>query len=187
MIVSGMLHTYPWQTQYWYQFTRKLDFVTIFLGIASFYSSVGKLLLGSHPWYPWIETLEWCLAILGSSMKWCFPNCKPVLNATLFLFQGWIVLPLVPTLFRTCSYHEAMGMCLGGVFATCGAVAYSVQWPLPHQYKQQQQQQGTSTLTSTAWSQRDLVFGPHEMFHAGTVLMFLSFWYTMWMKVSSFT
>lgn len=188
MLVSGMLHTYPWQTPYWYQFTRKLDFVTIFFGIAAFYSSMGKLLLGTHPWFPSIERLGWGIALLGSSLKWWIPNCAPATNAFLFLVQGWIVLPLVPTLFRTCSSHEALGMFLGGVFVTGGAVAYSLQWPLPDHYKHQQQQHGIPpTLTSTALLQRDLIFGPHEMFHAGTVLMFLSFWYTMWMKVSSFT
>ena len=188
MLVSGMLHTYPWQTPYWYQFTRKLDFVTIFFGIAAFYSSMGKLLLGTHPWFPSIERLGWSIALLGSSLKWWIPNCAPATNAFLFLVQGWIVLPLVPTLFRTCSSHEALGMFLGGVFVTGGAVAYSLQWPLPDHYKHHQQQHGIPpTLTSTALLQRDLIFGPHEMFHAGTVLMFLSFWYTMWMKVSSFT
>ena len=47
----------------------------------------------------------------------------------------------------------------------------SIQWPKPKLHVQQ--------------TQRDIVFGPHELFHVSSLLMFLSMWYTMWFNVSS--
>lgn len=170
MVISATLHTYPWKTKRWHRVARKLDFTAIFVGIASFYSSMGKLLMGHHPLFSrTIEPLVWTCALVGTILKWFVPDAPPWANAVVFLVQGWASLPLIPTMFRSATLHEALGMFSGGVFVTLGALAYSLQWPHNIHGKQQ----------------RDIVFGPHEMFHVGTLFMIVSFWYTMWMSVSS--
>jgi channel protein (hemolysin III family) len=176
MIISATLHTYKWKSNYWHMFTRKLDFTAIFFGIALIYSSLGKLLLGKHPMYFCLEIVVWISAIAGTVMKWFIPDCPHYLNGLIFVIQGWAGLPLVPTLLRTCHIREAIGLLSGAIFVTLGALAYSLQWPKP-KLKQQQQ----------ILSQRDITFGPHELFHVSSLFMFLSFWYTMWFNVSSST
>jgi channel protein (hemolysin III family) len=171
MIISATLHTYKWKSNYWHLFTRKLDFTAIFVGIALIYSSLGKLLLGKHPLYFVLELVVWISAIAGTIMKWFIPDCPHYFNGLIFMVQGWAGLPLVPTLFRTCHICEAMSILSGGIFITLGAIAYSCQWPKPKLHLHQ--------------TQRDIKFGPHELFHVSSLLMFLSMWYTMWFNVSS--
>lgn len=165
MVVSATLHTFAWQCEEHHQIARKADFAMIFVGIALFYSSMGKLLLGSVSIFrAIIEPLVWICAVAGVLTKWFVPNAPPWLNAIVFLIQGWACGPLVPVLFRTASVPEAVGMVLGGIFITLGATAYSIQWPRGHAHTH--------------------IFGPHEMFHLGTLFMFVSFWFTMWMRVA---
>jgi len=171
MVISAIMHTYPWKHthQNWYLIARKADFAMIFVGIALFYSSIGKLLLGetSFVFNRVIEPLVWVCAVVGVITKWCFPDAPPWFNAMIFLIQGWSCGPLVPHLCRTVQPAEASGLILGGIFITLGATAYSVRWPNEHY----------------AFLPPD-IFGPHEMFHFGTLLMFVSFWSTMWVRVA---
>jgi len=162
MIVSAMLHTFPWRNEKPFQNARKADFAMIFIGIALFYSSMGKLLLGSANIWCFIEPLVWTCAAMGVLTKCFVPNAPKWLNAGAFLTQGWACLPLMPTLFRTASVSEAAGLLTGGAFITLGVAAYIFHWP-NGRYRE--------------------VFGPHEMFHVGTLLMFVSFWFTMWVRV----
>mmetsp|Transcript_33888 Transcript_33888/g.37452 ORF Transcript_33888/g.37452 Transcript_33888/m.37452 type:complete len:136 (-) Transcript_33888:27-434(-) len=120
-------------------------------------------------WTSYIEPSVWTCACLGSAMKWLQPEAPPYVNATLFILQGWAVSPCFPTLFQEATRPQALGLVFGGIFVTLGAIAYSLQWPF-------------NTLQKR---QRDIVFGPHEVFHCGTLLMILSFYYTMWNKVLS--
>ena len=170
MVVSSFLHTFPWQhhQEDWYQVARKADFAMIFVGIALFYSSIGKLLLGSTSvvFNRVIEPLVWVCAAIGAISKWFFPDAPPWFNAMVFLIQGWAIGPLVPQLFQSATLPEASGLVLGGIFISLGALAYSVRWPDGH------------------WVFHPDVFGPHEMFHVGTLFMFLSFWSTMWVRVA---
>jgi len=166
MVVSATLHIFPWQNEVYYHLARKADFAMIFVGIAMFYSSIGKLLLGSEAIFTSIiEPMVWACAAVGVLAKCFRPDADPWLNAGIFLMQGWAILPCLQTLFRTCSFAEAAGLFMGGIFITLGAAAYSVRWPEGH------------------WRINPDIFGPHEMFHVGTLFMFVSFWFTMWIRV----
>lgn len=167
LIVSGTLHTFPWQTERSHQNARKLDFTAIFIGIACFYSSMGKLVLGHHSLWDPIETIVWTSAFLGTILKWKFPDAPHWANAAIFLVQGWAALPLVPDLFRLSSFKVAGGTFVGGVFVTLGALAYSLQWPRNVHNK----------------DQYEIFFGPHEMFHLGSLFMVASFWFTMMTRI----
>jgi channel protein (hemolysin III family) len=168
LIVSGTLHTFQWQTERSHQNARKLDFTAIFFGIACFYSSMGKLVLGHHDLWNPIETIVWASAIMGTILKWKFPDAPHWANAGIFLVQGWAALPLVPDLFRLSSVKVAGGTFIGGVFVTLGALAYSLQWPRNVHNK----------------AQYEIIFGPHEMFHLGSLFMVASFWFTMWTRIA---
>lgn len=164
MVASATLHTFPWEKEGSFQNARKADFAMIFVGIALFYSSMGKLLMGGARMYSSvIEPLVWACAAVGVTAKFFIPNAPKWLNGAAFLTQGWACLPLLPTLVRTASVPEAAGLLMGGAFITLGAVAYIFHWPNSRRIGN--------------------VFGPHEAFHLGTIFMFLSFWFTMWMRV----
>jgi hemolysin III len=165
LVISATLHTFPWKRASWHQVARKADFAMIFVGIALLYSSLGKLLLGTaSPLFTRVvEPLVWACAAIGVLTKCCIPDAPPWLNAGTFLMQGWAVGPLIPLLFHTASIPEAVMLVFGGISITLGAAAYSLQWP--------------------KWNKIALIFGPHEIFHVGTLFMFVSFWCTMWMRV----
>ena len=170
MTISGTLHTYKWKTEKAHQRARKLDFTGIFVGIACFYSSLGRLVMGAHPLWNPIERIVWACAILGTLLKWKVPDAPHWANASIFLVQGWAGLPLVPFLLFSdvVSTKSAVSVLSGATFVTLGALAYSLQWPY-----------------NTAQKQPfEIVFGPHEMFHVGTLLMFVSFTVTMWTRIT---
>ena len=161
MTISGTLHTYPWKTEKNHQLARKLDFMGIFMGMGCFYSSIGRLALGEHPYWNPIERTVWACAILGTILKWKVPDTPRWVNAAIFLVQGW----------ATVSWTTTITMALGGVFVTLGALAYCFQWPYNKDNKQPY----------------EIVFGPHEVFHVGTLLSVTCFWVTMWNRVSEVT
>jgi len=167
LVISGTLHTFPWKTEEGHNIARKLDFAAIFVGIACFYSSMGKLIMGHHSLWPTIEGLVWVCAVLGTLVKWRFPEAPKLVNGSIFLVQGWASLPLVPAMFSESSARVARGMFSGGVFVSLGALAYICQWPKNIHNK----------------AQFEIVFGPHEMFHVGTLFMIASFWFTIWTRV----
>jgi len=164
MAISAILHTVSWRNEGPFQNARKADFSMIFIGIALFYSSLGKILMGGAQMFSSvIEPLVWICAAVGVTFKCLIPNGPNWLNTVAFLTQGWAVLPVLPFMFRTASVLETTGLLMGAVFTTGGAIALMCRWPNNWRYKS--------------------IFGPHEMFHAGTVLMFVSFWFTMWLRV----
>lgn len=167
MVVSATLHTFPWNCEKQHNIARKADFGMIFLGISLFYSSIGRLLMGDSAIFTKIiEPLVWICAATGIVVKSFFPDAPPWVNAVIFLLQGWAMGPLVPLLFQTVSLLEALGLFMGGIFITMGATAYSLQWP-----------QNLKSIDPD-------IFGPHEVFHIGTIFMFVSFWFTMWLRVA---
>jgi len=186
LVASASLHTRVWKTEKARKIAGKLDFVAIFVGIASFYSSLGKLLFitptgSSSGLFPIVEGAVWLCAIVGAATKWVAPQAPAYVNASIFLIQGWACLPLLPALFRTATKQEFAGLLSGAIFVTLGAMAYAFQWPTLLVKASRRKRKTTKTIAS----QREILFGPHEMFHAGTILMFLSFWYTMWVAIST--
>ena len=170
MAVSATLHTWRWQTEKNHQNARKLDFTAIFVGIACSYSSLGRLTMGHHPWWNSIEKLVWACACIGTLTKWKIPDCPHWVNGLVFIGQGWATLPVLPEFFRSASSRVAVSLVLGGACVTLGALAYAFQWT---PYKKQQEH----------LQPYEIIFGPHELFHVGSLFMVVFFWYTMWTRV----
>jgi len=170
MVISGTLHTFRWKTEEAHQTARKLDFTGIFLGIACSYSSLGRFVLGAHPYWNTIERTVWTCAILGTLMKWKVPDAPHWANASIFLVQGWATIPLFPYILfsEMVSRTIAVSIVAGGIFVTLGALAYSLQWPYNRHQK----------------AQFKIFFGPHELFHVGSILTFVTFWFCMWTRIS---
>lgn len=171
MTISGTLHTYPWKTEKNHQLARKLDFMGIFVGMGCFYSSVGRLALGEHPLWNLIERIVWGCALFGTILKWMVPDTPRWVNASIFLVQGWTTLPVVPYMLFRVSWTTLISMLSGGLFVTLGALAYCFQWPYNKDNKQPY----------------EIVFGPHEVFHVGTLLSMTSLWVAMWNRVTEVT
>jgi len=169
-VVSGTLHRYPWKNARAYHICRKLDYAAIFFGIANFYSSLGWLLCGHHELFSGvIEPIVWTGACAGTFLKWFFPTAPPVFNSAVFLVHGWAILPLLPLVLRSATPAVAGSFFAGAISVSLGTLAYALQWPRNARNK----------------PQREIVFGPHEMFHLGTVLMVAGFWFAVWTRISS--
>lgn len=156
--VSATLHTFPWRREGVYRIARKVDYAMIFVGIALFYSSLGRLLLGAAPSFGTVEAAVWTCAAAGVALKCVFLEAPRWLEASIFLAQGWAGASLLPALVA-----ESPAVVGGGLCVTLGAVAYGMQWPNHPRHIS--------------------LFGPHEVFHLSTVACFLSFWWAMWMRV----
>ena len=99
LLASASLHTRVWKTHEGRAIAGKLDFVAIFIGIASFYSSLGRILfthdvgsssstgiISSEPnLFPMVEGAVWLCAIIGAATKWVVPQAPSYVNASIFL------------------------------------------------------------------------------------------------------
>eukprot|EP00535_Pseudo-nitzschia_heimii_P000111 CAMPEP_0197182582 /NCGR_PEP_ID=MMETSP1423-20130617/6495_1 /TAXON_ID=476441 /ORGANISM="Pseudo-nitzschia heimii, Strain UNC1101" /LENGTH=349 /DNA_ID=CAMNT_0042633029 /DNA_START=195 /DNA_END=1244 /DNA_ORIENTATION=+ len=175
LAMSARLHIVRWKTLRSFQVARFLDFAGIFFGIALFYSSMGRLLMGGYHPMLWnaIEGVVWACAVAGTVLKWRSKHqlCPPKINGIIFLIQGWATLPCFPSLIANAPGRVTGSLAGGAYFGTLGTLAYVFQWP-NHSVKK---------------AQREIVFGPHEMFHVGTLFLFGSFWLCMWFKLSELT
>lgn len=164
------------------------------LGSTAAASAVGNAAAGlgssSQIFSSVIEPLVWSCAAVGILVKTTWPNAPPWLNALIFLVQGWACGPLLPNLPQTASRAEMTGLVAGGLFVTAGATAYSLQWPRPtaanrgrsekgkrHHHKRHNHHHHHKPL-------HERVFGPHELFHVGTLGMFVAFWFSMFLRVT---
>lgn len=185
LVISARLHTCQWKTLGSFQNARFMDFAAIFFGIACFYSSMGRLLMEEYHPVLWrtIEGVVWLAALAGTFNKWNSKNknTPPVVNGIVFLVQGWATLPCIPSLWANSSWKITGGLLGGAYFGTLGALAYVFQWP-NHCNDDTKCRSSASKLATKP--QREIIFGPHEMFHVGTLFLFVSFWFAMWFKIS---
>jgi hemolysin III len=166
--ISGTLHTYPFKDEETYMLFRRLDFMGIFVGIACFYSSMGRLTMGQHSMWMTIEGVVWTCAIVGTFLKWKVPDAPPLVNALVFIVQAWMTTPTLCYFFEENTPEVTLSMVLGGISCTLGALAYGLRFP----------------RNEAGREQHEIIFGPHEAFHFGTLCMFAGFWYCTWSKIT---
>ena len=147
--VSALYHRGRWSPR-----TRgvlqRLDHANIFLIIAGTYTPFSVLLLPSGP----ARTLLWIVwsgALLGVAFRVLWVGAPRWLYVPVYIALGWVAVVYLPQFWRAGAGVFTLVL-IGGALYTIGAVVYGLRRPDP----------------SPRW------FGFHEVFHAFTVLAFLT-------------
>ena len=129
----------------------RLDHSMIFVLIAGSYTPFALLLL--HGTLQWVVLgVVWGGAAVGVLLRNVFAQPPRWLFVGLYLALGWVALGIIPDVLRRGGVAVLVLLLVGGVFYTLGALVYALRRPNP----------------SPRW------FGFHEIFHAFTLLAFMS-------------
>ena len=139
--VSATYHTPYWSKRVRHVW-RALDHSMIYVFIAGSYTPACLLALPS-PTGEIVLGIVWAGAAFGILKSFAWPNAPRVLNTSLYILMGWLIVPFVPTLFSALGLSSFLLLAAGGLSYTLGAVVYVRRKPNP-------------------WPQ---TFGYHEVFH----------------------
>src|SRR3954453_7303557 len=129
----------------------RLDHSMIFVLIAGSYTPFALLLLqGALQWA--VIGIVWGAAVLGIVLRNVVRQPPRWLLVALYLALGWVAVGLLPDVLQRGGVAVLVLLGVGGLFYTAGAVIYALRRPDP----------------SPRW------FGFHEVFHACTLLAFLT-------------
>ncbi len=147
---SAAYHRGNWSPRA-YDVMARLDHSMIFVLIAGSYTPFALLLL--HGRLQWIVLgVVWGGAALGVLVRNVLRQPPRWLFVGLYLALGWVALGIVPDVLRRGGLAVLILLLLGGLFYSLGALVYALRRPDP----------------SPHW------FGFHEIFHAFTLLAFIS-------------
>jgi hemolysin III len=148
--VSAIYHRGTW-TPPVRRLLRRLDHANIFLLIAGSYTPFTLLLLhGSERVV--LLSVVWTGAVLGVLFRIFWTDAPRWLHTPIYMALGWAAVFYFTDFVHSASTAVLVLMALGGGLYTIGAVVYGFQRPDP----------------SPRW------FGFHEVFHALTILAFVS-------------
>ncbi len=129
----------------------RLDHSMIFILIAGTYTPFALLLLeGTARWV--VFGVVWGGALVGVVLRNAVRRPARWLFVALYLALGWVAVGVLPQILSAGGLAVLLLLLAGGVFYTVGAVVYALRRPDP----------------SPRW------FGFHEVFHAFTLLAFVT-------------
>jgi hemolysin III len=147
---SAAYHRGSWSPRA-HELMARLDHSMIFVLIAGSYTPFALLLLHGT-----LQTvvlgIVWGGAAVGVLLRNVFAQPPRWLFVGLYLALGWVALGIIPDVLRYGGVAVLVLLLVGGLFYSVGAVVYALRRPDP----------------SPHW------FGFHEVFHALTLLAFLS-------------
>ena len=147
---SAAYHRGAWSPRA-YDVMARLDHSMIFVLIAGSYTPFALLLLdGARQWV--VLAVVWGGAVLGVVLRNAFRQPPRWLFVALYLALGWIAVGLMPSVLHRGGVAVLVLLAVGGLFYTAGALVYALRRPDP----------------SPRW------FGFHEVFHALTLLAFVT-------------
>jgi hemolysin III len=147
---SAAYHRGAWSPRA-YDVMARLDHSMIFVLIAGTYTPFALLLLhGSLQWV--VLGLVWGGAAVGVLLRNVVRRPRRWLFVALYLALGWVAVALLPDVLHHGGVAVLVLLAVGGLFYTAGAVIYALRRPDP----------------SPRW------FGFHEVFHACTLLAFVT-------------
>lgn len=121
---------------------RKFDHSAIFLMIAGTFTPVAVLALGADSRNILLAVI-WSVAGLGIVKSIWLTNLPKLLNAALYLFAAFMVLPYLGELLVSLGSFNIWLLAIAGIIYSVGAIIYAIKKPDPF----------------------PLVFGHHEIFH----------------------
>ena len=147
---SAAYHRGPW-TGRSREVMKRLDHSMIFILIAGTYTPFALLLLeGATRWL--VFGLVWGGALLGVVLRNAVRRPARWLFVVLYLALGWVALGVLPQLQEAGGWAVVVLLLAGGLFYSLGAIVYALRRPDPF----------------PTW------FGFHEVFHAFTLLAFVT-------------
>jgi len=147
---SAAYHRGSWQGRS-EEVMKRLDHSMIFVLIAGTYTPFALVLLeGTARWT--VFGLVWGGAALGVVLRNAVRRPARWLFVGLYLSLGWVALGVLPQLHDRGGWAVVVLLLVGGLFYSLGAIVYGLQRPDP----------------SPRW------FGFHEVFHAFTLLAFVT-------------
>ncbi len=140
---------------------RLLDHSMIYVFIAGCYTPFCLLTVPPSLGVPFLAGV-WVLGLLGVAMRLFYTGKSRWLRAGLYLAMGWMGVFLFPAIYRSLPAPGFLGLVLGGVAYSTGAIVYALKRPDPF----------------------PRVFGYHEIWHlfvlAGSGCHFWAIaWYVM--------
>lgn len=148
---SALYHRFNWSPKVKVALKR-IDHANIFLLIAGSYTPITLLALP----FDKAQVLIWIIwgtALLGISFRVFWITAPRWLYVPIYIGMGWVALAFVTDFFAANAPMMILVLS-GGLAYTLGAIVYALKWPNP--------------------SKRH--FGFHEIFHAFTVLAYMSQW-----------
>ena len=105
--------------------------------------------------------VAWAGGIGGAVLNLVWINHPRWLDVVVYVGLGWVIVPLLPTLWREAGAAVVWLLVAGGVIYTLGALVYGFKWP------------GRSAR----------YYGYHEHFHTATVVAAVLHLVAIWMVV----
>lgn len=109
---------------------RRVDHTMIFLLIAGSYTPFCMITLRDS-YGPSILATVWSIAILGLLLKLFWLDAPRWFSTGLYVGMGWIAMIAIYPLIQRLSTEGLVGLLLGGVFYTVGALIYALKRPDP--------------------------------------------------------
>lgn len=158
--VSAAYHLWPWQRAETVQWWRRADHATISIFIAATYTPL-CLIVFAPKTAALMLTVAWAGGIGGAILNLVWINHPRWLDVVVYVGLGWIIVPLLPTLWHEAGAAVVWLLFAGGVIYTLGALVYGFKWP------------GRSAR----------YYGYHEHFHTATVAAAICHLVAIWMVV----
>ena len=158
--VSAMYHRWPWRTASAVQWWRRADHATISVFIAATYTPL-CLTVFEPKTAAVMLAVAWAGGIGGVVLNLVWINHPRWLDVVVYVGLGWVIVPLLPTLWREAGAAVVWLLFAGGVIYTLGALVYGFKWP------------GRSAR----------YYGYHEHFHTATVVAAVLHLVAIWMVV----
>lgn len=158
--VSAMYHRWPWPTARAVQWWRRADHATISVFIAATYTPL-CIIAFSPTIAAWMLGIAWTGALFAVILNMVWINHPRWLDVTVYLVLGWLVIPLIPTLWQNLGPTVVWLLAAGGVAYTVGALVYGLKWP----------------------GRNAKYYGYHEHFHTATIIAAIVHLIAVWMAV----
>lgn len=159
--ISAAYHRGQWKTTVTIKRWRRADHSMIAIFIAATYTPLCAILL-PQPRQAILLTAAWAAAGLIIVLNTLWLNHPRWLASLCYIIQGWLIIPVIPTLYHQGGITVLTLLAAGGVGYTLGAIGYACKWP---------------GKTAKHW-------GYHEYFHTATVVAAILHYVAIWLVIS---
>ena len=158
--VSAAYHLGHWRSARTVAWWRRADHATIAFFIAATYTPLCLLTLPAAQALTMLA-VAWAGATLGIALNLVWITHPRWLDVVVYLVLGWLIVPLIPSLWATAGPAVVWLLFAGGVIYSLGALVYGFRWP----------------------GRRARIYGYHEHFHTATIIAAAVHQVAVWMVV----
>jgi len=158
--VSAAYHLGHWRSERTVAWWRRADHATIAFFIAATYTPLCLIALPATQALLMLAA-AWGGAALGIALNLVWINHPRWLDVVVYLVLGWLIVPLIPTLWANEGPAVVWLLFAGGVIYSLGAMVYGFRWP----------------------GRQARIFGYHEHFHTATIIAAAVHQVAVWMVV----